>query len=341
MKQLVSIVIPCYNEEEYIEECLSSLINNDYPSKEFIAVDGDSSDRTAEILERIRDQNPGLVILNNPKKITPVSMNMGIKEAKGEFVMIASAHSSYPEKYLSEIISHYTDADDNIALIGGIIRTIAWSSSKKTSSITKVLSNRWGVGNALYRTGYPRPAYVDTVNYGIYRAKILREFGGFNENLVRNQDIELNKRIIRSGNKILLVPSVSSNYYARETYQGLGQNNYRNGLWILKTFFITGDLQSLSLRHFIPMVFLCSIIFPILTYILTGFVPLLFLSVIIVLAYLLLILFQSNKICDQSTTIRHLLIAFIVLHISYGLGSIVGVSSIGNIFKGRQKKRSV
>ena len=340
MKQLVSIVIPCYNEEDYIEECISSLINNDYPSKELIAVDGGSTDRTSGILERIRDQNPGLVILFNPKKITPVSMNMGINEAKGDFIMIASAHSSYPDKYISEIMSHYSGADKNIALIGGIIRTISWSSSKKSSAITKVLSNRWGVGNALYRTGYPGPVYVDTVNYGIYRTNILREFGGYNENLVRNQDIELNKRIIKSGNRILLVPSVSSNYYARETYYGLGQNNYRNGLWILRTFFITGDFRSLSLRHFIPMVFVSSIILPVLFYFITGFMPLLLLSVIIVLVYLLLFLFQSIKICDHSTTIRHLLSAFIVLHVSYGLGSIVGVTSIGDIFKGKHEKRT-
>jgi len=76
---------------------------------------------------------------------------------------------------------------------------------------------------------------------------------------INNQDIELSKRILKKGKDIYLVPSVSCNYYARESYGGIAKNNFRNGYWNLLTGYITRNPESLSIRHFVPLGFILSL----------------------------------------------------------------------------------
>ncbi|MDN5325262.1 MAG: hypothetical protein PWP02_981, partial [Thermosipho sp. (in: thermotogales)] len=87
----VSIVIPVRNEEKHIEKCLKSLLENDYPNKEIIVVDGMSEDKTREIVKKFEN----VKIIDNKYKITPIALNLGIKEATGKYIMIAGAHTTY------------------------------------------------------------------------------------------------------------------------------------------------------------------------------------------------------------------------------------------------------
>ena len=82
--------------------------------------------------------------------------------------------------------------------------------------------------------------------------------------LVRNQDIELNKRILRGGGKIYILPDTYCTYLARETWKALSKNNYGNGKWNILTVYYTKMFSSLSIRHFIPLIFLLSLIVPLL-----------------------------------------------------------------------------
>lgn len=322
MSDLVSVVIPCFNEERYIEECISSLNFGDHKNIEIIVVDGGSTDKTLTVIKNLFDRFSNITILLNSKRITPISLNIGVRAARGSFIMIAGAHSKYPPNYISELLNyqkHY-----NCDVVGGAIETRVKNSNPKSNSIIAVLSNKFGVGNSSFRTEQEAILEVDTVPFGLYRKDVFNNIGGYNEALIRNHDIELSKRIAAAGFKIILVSPVRCVYYAREKFSQLAKNNFSNGFWNVLTVYITKDFKSLSIRHYVPLVFILSLILPIIIAILFYW-PTIILSILSLLIYLFFIILISFRILKRDNSFLNLIGAFITLHFSYGLGSLCGL----------------
>ena len=213
----------------------------------------------------------------------------------------------------------------NADVIGGIMETKVQNLTATSRAIKELLSNKFGVGNASFRVGIENAMEVDTVPFGIYKTQLMRDIEGYNPKLIRNHDIELSKRLLKKGKKIVLTPATKCYYFARETYQKLAQNNYRNGKWNLFTVFITKDFNSLSLRHFVPLVFMLSILLPIIASL--FYLPFIYLSLLILVIYLVSLIFIIIKTTDlKGTTFFHMMAAFITLHFSYGIGSLVGLT---------------
>jgi len=86
---LVSIVIPCRNEREFIGKCLDSVLNNDFPKEELeiLVVDGMSEDGTREIVTEYARRFPFIRLIDNPHRVTPYALNIGIAASRGEIVM--------------------------------------------------------------------------------------------------------------------------------------------------------------------------------------------------------------------------------------------------------------
>ncbi len=315
----VSVIIPCRNEEGYIADCINSLLNNQFDAElEIIVVDGQSTDNTVQIVQSIIEDDPRVKLIQNKRRITPVALNLGINEANKEYVLIASAHSSYEREYIGVLLQKMQETQADVA--GGVMKTEVKHSTPKSRAIVKVLSHPLGVGNSSFRTGVDQDQQVDTVPFGLYKRALLVEAGGYDERLVRNHDIELSKRLLARGAKIILSPDVSCSYYAREHFSELAKNNFRNGMWNLFVVRITRNSDSLSLRHFIPLTFILTLI------ILAG---LAFYDVFFLLAFLFLSVIYLATLSVISITLKsnffYTLIAFIVLHFSYGFGSLSGL----------------
>ena len=327
----LSIIIPCLNEEKYIEQCIISVFNNNYPKENFelIIVDGMSSDKTVQIIQCLQKEYKNLRLLENPKKTAPTAMNLGIKSAKGELIMRMDAHSFYPEHYISTLLEwkEKLKADN----IGALWKTDVLNKTKTSNAIKIVLTNKFGVGNGLFRIGVDEPLEVDTVPFGCYSKSVFDEVGNYDERLIRNQDIELNKRLKAKGGKVFLIPYTFCRYFARETYRKLAHNNYRNGYWNMLTIFYTKNIKSLSVRHLVPLAFLLSLVLPVIAVL--FYFPLIFLSLISLFLYLIALGYVTSKANLKGTTFLHVLVGFLVLHLSYGFGSLVGLSRIGILFK--------
>jgi glycosyltransferase involved in cell wall biosynthesis len=324
---LISIVVPCRNEEKYIESCVNSLFENgfDRTLMEVIVVDGMSSDTTLEKLHYLKTKYENLVIFQNSKKVTPHALNIGIREARGEYIMIASAHSSFDSGYIQILHDNIANLPNAIG-VGGIMRTAVKNKSKTSIAIQRILSSKFGVGNAMFRVGTNRILNVDTVPFGLYKADILKQSGGYDERLIRNHDIELSKRLLRKGGNIYLIPDAKCTYYAREIFSEMASNNFRNGKWNILTVWITKNFSSLSIRHFIPMIFVLSVILPLIVSI--FYLPAIFISMLSLLSYFFTLTYFALKVDRRDTSFLHLIFGFLTLHIAYGLGSLTGVLSI-------------
>ena len=146
----------------------------------------------------------------------------------------------------------------------------------------------------------------------------------YDTRLVRNQDIELNKRIIRGGGKIVIIPDTFCTYLARENYKALAKNNFGNGKWNILTVYYTKEMRSLSVRHFVPLAFVLSLIVPTIV---GGFggpavggrgrarlVSLRALGMV-----------SAKLSASKGLNFFYLLCSFITLHVSYGWGSLMGI----------------
>ncbi len=317
----VSLVVVCRNEEKTIRAAVESLLGQDYPSElvEILVVDGMSSDRTRSEISRVCPDRPGAVVrlLDNPGLTAPLGLNIGVKAASGEVIFIMGAHSRYSANYVSGAVRALAEYDADA--VGGLVRALPGSSSLRARAIACALSSGFGVGNSIMRLGSIQAREVDTVAYAGYRRSVFVRFGLFNPQLVRNQDIEFNLRLRRAGRKILLLPEIQSYYYCRPTLSGLVRNAFDNGYWVVHGARVS--CRPFALRHLVPLGFVSTVI---LAGIGALFVPGIgFALAVLAGAYLAADLVASFAVPEVPVRVRLWLpVVYLLLHFSYGLGSL-------------------
>lgn len=330
---MITVICPIYNEEKYIAKCVESIIAQDYPKDdmEILFVDGMSTDKTREIVSEYQASYPFIKLLDNPQRIVPCAMNIGVKAAKGDIIIRLDGHALYPTNYFTQLVEWHKKLPDAWN-VGGVCDTKVVNSTPVSEAIAKVMSDKFGVGNSTFRTGSDKEYLeADTVPFGAYKSFVFDKIGLYNEQLARVQDIELNKRLKYAGGRIYLVPSIHCTYIPRDNYKAFFRNRYQTGYWVIKTCFITKTTQNLGIRHFIPALFVLSLVLPLILGIIWW--PFALISAIIALLYLGVMLWRSITINDEKTSVWSLLKAFCCIHFSYGLGSLTA------LFKGALNKR--
>ena len=318
----VSVVMPVYNEEKYIDKCIRSLLLQDYPVQdmEWIFVDGRSQDNTVRILNGYAELYPQLIrVLENPHKIVPYAMNIGIAASRGKYIVRLDAHADYAQDYISKCV-HYldtTDADN----VGGVADTK--SNGFIGNAVAKMLSSKFGVGNSQFRTGGDS-GYVDTVPFGAFRREVFSNYGGYDERLVRNQDNEMNYRIRKNGGKIYLSSDIHLTYYCRDSIKAIAKMARLNGMWNVITMKLCPG--AMGIRHFIPLAFvLCLIGLGALSFLHSFFALLLGAELALYLTLDILFSFRQAEGFPQGAL---LMILFPIFHISYGCGSLMGICKL-------------
>jgi succinoglycan biosynthesis protein ExoA len=256
---LVSIIIPCRDEECYIENCLASVLSFDLPASvdiEVLVMDGMSTDRTAELVRAVAADDDRVKLRANPGRIQSSAMNLGVREAKGEWIMRLDAHSFCPRDYLRLCLetAERTGADN----VGGVIVTLPGGGSYQARVVQALTTHRFGVGNAGFRVGDPEgPA--DTVPYGFFRRSLFDRIGLFDERLLRAQDYEFNRRIIASGGTVWRNPSIKAHYHNQATLRAFFRKQideeapYNVYMWYLAPY-------AFAWRHAITGLFAAGVI---------------------------------------------------------------------------------
>jgi succinoglycan biosynthesis protein ExoA len=224
---VVTIAIPCFNEERYIEACLDDVFAQDYPA-ESIAVlvgDGMSTDRTREILGGIAARRPGrLRVVDNPRKLQAVAMNAMIGEARGEIIIRMDVHARYAPDYVRQCVRVLEET--GAANVGGAQR--ARPETWFQRALCAALDSPVAVGGARYRSA-DAEGFVDTVFLGAFKKRVVEEVGGYDPHAITNEDAELNQRILASGGKIYLSKKIVVHYAPRDSFRTLSRQYYKYG----------------------------------------------------------------------------------------------------------------
>lgn len=315
--------MPVRNEAGYIERSLGSVLAQDYPPEqmEIIVADGMSTDQTRALIAGFQTRFPRLKVIDNPGKIAPTGLNRAIAQASGDIIVRVDGHCEIAPDYLRRCV-HYlqSGAADGV---GGPIETIGETLSARV--IATAMSSAFGVGGSAFRTIKDQTMLTDTVAFPAYTRKIIERAGPYDEELVRNQDDEYNYRLRKLGAKILLAADVQSRYYSRSTFRKVFKQYYQYGYWKVRV--LQKHPRQMSLRQFVPPAFVAALLVGLLAAI---FLPLgAWLLAGILGCYLLANLLASARSASKSDAFgSHLLllpIVYTALHISYGLGFLVGL----------------
>lgn len=321
---LVSLILPIRNEARYITRCLEAVCAQDYPKEkiEILVVDGMSSDGTCEIVMQFAACDPRVQLLDNPQQIVPTALNRGISAAHGQIIIRVDGHAVIAPDYVRRCVEAIQQV--GAECVGGPIHTVG--ETWLARGIALAQSSPFGVGNAAFRTQYDKAGYVDTVAFGAYQREVFARIGWFDEEMIRNQDDEFNYRLTQAGGKIYMDPSIRSTYFSRATLKGLWKQYYQYGFYKVRLMQKRRGVP--SWRHLVPGAFVLLLISSALFGLLARS---LFLFAAIMLIYFLVSLAVSCFMAARNgwRYVSLLPLAFMTLHIGYGLGFLAGLLHFG------------
>ncbi|HKJ27250.1 MAG TPA: glycosyltransferase family 2 protein [Anaerolineales bacterium] len=256
---IVSICIPCFNEERTIRKVLEALGRQTYPlsQMEVVIADGMSEDATRARIREFQEANPKLEVrvLDNPKRIIPAALNIAVEAARGKYIVRLDGHSiPHPEYVARSIAGLDQRLGDNI---GGIWKIVPPEDNWIAHSIAAAAAHPLGVGDAKYRYA-DTPGEADTVPFGAFRKDYFTELGGFDESLHTNEDYEFNTRIRQAGGRLWLDPGIQVQYYSRSNLAALARQYARYGYW--KARMVRRYPGSLRWRQALPPLFVLSLV---------------------------------------------------------------------------------
>ena len=321
----VSILMPIYNEANFIHQSLDSILVQDYAQEfiQIILIDGESDDGTLEIIQKYVKSHQNILVMNNPAKIVSTGLNRALSIATGDVIIRVDGHSIIEDNYVSKCIELINQKPE-ASCVGGAIKNI--SSGILGNSINIAQASLFGVGGVKFRGSNHKGQFVDTLAFGAYRRNVFEKIGGFDEELVRNQDDEFNFRLLQTGGMIWMDPEIKSYYYPRTSIKKLFKQYFQYGYYKIRV--IQKRRAVASLRHIIPGLFTLSLLTSIClgmymkSFILMSSIiaPYIFLNIT---ATVLTIYSNKGSIPEQQS---YLLIPFVflILHFSYGIGFLLG-----------------
>jgi succinoglycan biosynthesis protein ExoA len=250
----VSVIVPCRNERRYIEGFCAGVWRQRLPADwtlQLVVADGQSDDGTREVLQRLAAADARLVWIDNPGRIVSTGLNRALQQAVGEVIVRMDVHTEYADDYVAQCLQALsrTGADN----AGGPWRAEADADGgPMQQAVAAAFQSRWVAGGARSRQ-LDHEGWVDTVYLGSWPRATFERFGGFDEELVRNQDDEHNLRIVKGGGHVWQSPHIRSVYRPRATLRQVLRQYLQYGYW--KPFVMKKHGQAASVRHAVPGAF--------------------------------------------------------------------------------------
>lgn len=320
MVPMVTIAMPAYNEERYLEACIASVQAQDYPREqiEILVADGRSTDRTREILARLADADPRIKLVDNPLRLQAAGLGQAVRCARGDIIVRMDVHCEYAPDYVRKCVEilERTGADN----VGGAQRAKATTWFQR--ALCAALSSPLGVGGARYRSA-DAEGFVDTVFLGAFRRQIFETVGLWDPRAITNEDAELNQRILEAGGQVYLSRDIVVHYFPRDSLTSLAKQYFRYGRGRARTLLKLRKFT--NIRPALPFMMVAG------EAVLLALPPLWPLAATSLAAYALATGVEAIRISGRisSAAIPTLWSIFPVLHVSHGLGFAAGLWQYG------------
>ena len=317
MKPAVSVIIPVLNEERFLYQAVSAILNQDYESDfEVILALGPSKDKTNEVARDLA-KDSRVKLINNPSGKTASALNEAIKNSKFDIIVRLDGHAIVDKNYLDNAVS--TLMETNADNVGGLMQAEGISNFEK--SVAAAMTSKFGVGNAPFHVG-GTPGEVDTVYLGTFRKSALARVGYFDESFVRAQDWELNYRIRKTGGKIWFNPKLVVSYRPRPNLKALSKQYFEYGQWrkqVTKKY-----PETISLRYLAPPITVSGLAIGFIFILLNIFTKISFFNIgwLAIFSYLAVLILGFVTIKGK-ISLKSRLLLFLVLptmHLSWGVG---------------------
>lgn len=320
---VVSAIVPCRNERRYIERFCAGVLAQQLPpgwQLQLVIADGDSDDGTRELLQQLNARDPRITWIANPARIVSPGLNAALKVAEGEIIVRMDVHTDYAPDYIAQCLAlHAETGADNV---GGPWHAVPDAGAGAMQhAVAAAFQSRWVAGGASSRR-LDFDGWVDTVYLGSWPRQTFERFGGFDEQLVRNQDDEHNLRIVKGGGKVWQSSRIRSTYRPRATLSQVFRQYLQYGYW--KPFVMRKHGQAASVRHLVPSLFvaaLAALAVPVLFGVTWPLVALLALYGAAVLAMTLGVWRQQGSPLPVVLRVPGVIAAY---HLGYGIGSLAG-----------------
>lgn len=241
---LVTVIVPARNEEKFIAHCLDSILSQTESNLQVVVVDSASSDRTPDIVREYIERDPRVELEYNAEAITPKSLNVALRAARGKWLVRVDAHSTVPPDYVKRAVHHLEEG--TWGGVGG--RKDGVGVTPAGRAIAAVMASRFGVGNSLYHYGTDVQP-TEHIPFGAYDTALLRELGGWDERLITNQDFEMDYRVRKSGHELLFDPDIAIEWHCRQDVPDLFRQYRRYGRG--KADVARLHPESLRMRHLV------------------------------------------------------------------------------------------
>lgn len=311
---ILSVIVPVRNERVWIRSCLESILA-DAPrgGLEVIVVDGESDDGTQKEVQQVASADTRVHLLSNPSRFVPQAMNIGIAAAHGRYIGRVDGHCEVVRGFFAGCLQRLKSGSSDC--VGGVLVNLGRTPTAR--AVAAATSSLIGVGSARFRTGRGGECQVDTLAFGVYRRDVFDRVGMFDESFVRNQDDELNLRLVRAGASIILVPDLRIKYFVRDSIRMLGRQYFQYGYWKWRVFRKHGRFG--SVRQLVPTVLLVALFLSAVVSPFSPFGPLSLAAILV--PYLLVVLGESLRLAlTRKAPWLRTALAIMTLHVAYGTG---------------------
>ena len=240
---LVTVVVPAFNEERAISACLDSVLAQTHRSLEVLVVDGGSTDRTRAVVEEYASVDDRVRLVDNPRRIPPAALNEATAVMTSRWLVRIDAHATIPPDYVSRTLLHLRSG--RWGGVGGRKDGVGFTDEGR--AIAAVMASPFGVGNSTYHHGTDVET-VDHIPFGAYPREVIEEVGGWDESIPVNQDFEFDYRVRRAGHELLFDPSLRIAWECRQSVRSFWRQYRRYGRG--KAQVVRKHPESAALRHF-------------------------------------------------------------------------------------------
>jgi succinoglycan biosynthesis protein ExoA len=317
-RPVVSVVIPAVNEASTIERAISPfLVDRAVADVEVIVADGRSTDRTRDVVLEIASRDARVRLVDNPVGATPDGLNAAISASRGDIIVRMDGHAEPATDYLISCLAalHATEAWN----VGGLM--MKTGETRASRAVSAASTSPFGIGGGRRYHLMTTPADLPHVWLGCWPRWVFERIGLFDPEMIRNQDEELDRRILDAGGRVRFEPSIRAVYKSRASWRAILQQYVRYGMYRVRA--VQKHPSMLQFRHLMPPALVGFIV-------VTGLLALVIpaaaiLTVAAIVAWIAgAVYFARDVAARHGSTVPDVVAAYACIHLGYGIGVWIG-----------------